>query len=85
MKPVNQERFEHLRNLTPLEAIQAMLEGDFGIGDQSAIAEAIRKDARIKLSDEEIINFLRQALLEEDCNAQKCWDELLLRSPQNTV
>ncbi len=85
MKPVNQERFEHLRSLAPLEAIQAMLEGDFGIGDQSAIAEAIRKDTRIELSDEAIIDFLRQALLEEHCNAQKCLDELLRRGPQNTV
>lgn len=75
----NRERFEHLRSLTPLEAIKAMLEGDFGIGDQPAIAEAIRKDKRIKISDDEIISFLREALLEGD-TPQKCFDELLMRS-----
>jgi hypothetical protein len=79
-KAVNQERFEHLRSLTPLEAIRAMLEGDFGIGDEPAIAEAIRKDKRIKLSNDEVIDLLRQALQEDDCNAQKCLDKLLMGS-----
>lgn len=79
-KAVNRERFEHLRSLTPLEAIKAMLEGDFGIGDEPAIAEAICKDKRIRLSTDHVIDFLRQALQEDDCTAQKCLDKLLMGS-----
>jgi hypothetical protein len=80
MKPLNQERFEHLRRLTPLEAIKAMLEGEFGIGDEPAIAEAIRKDKRITLSDDAIVDFLSEAMLQDDCGAQKCMNELVMRS-----
>jgi hypothetical protein len=80
LKCLNQERFEHLRSLAPPEAIKAMLAGEFGLGDESAIVEAIRKDKRITLSDNEILDFLRDAMMEDDCDAQQCLDELVLRS-----
>ena len=72
-------RFEQLRNLSPVEAARAWLEGDFGIGDEPAMIEAIRKDKRIKLSDDEIIDFFTEAM-EDDWDAQHCLDELASRS-----
>ena len=47
----NQERFEALRALTPIDAVQAWLDGDFGIEDQPALIAAIRKDPRVSLSE----------------------------------
>jgi hypothetical protein len=59
---MDKERFEQLRNLSPVEAARAWLDGDFGIGDEPALIEAIRKDKRIKLSDDEIIDFFTEAM-----------------------
>ena len=72
-------RFEQLRNLSPVEAARAWLDGDFGVGDEPALIEAIRRDNRIKLSDDEIIDFFAEAM-EDDCDAQRCLDELASRS-----
>ena len=77
IQPINPERFERLRSLTPLEAVKAMLGGDFGIGDEAAILEAIRKDSRITLSDEEILAFLNKTLIEHGEDAQNCFDKLV--------
>ncbi len=35
-QPQNKERFERLRALTPMAAVRAWLDGDFGIGDEPA-------------------------------------------------
>ena len=71
-------RFERLRSLSPVEAARAWLDGDFGIGDEPAMIEAIRKDKRIKLSDDEISDFFAEAM-EDDWDAQHCLDELASR------
>src|SRR5665213_1465411 len=47
MKAQNEERFERLRALAPIEAVQAWLDGDFGVDDEPAMISAIRKDPRI--------------------------------------
>lgn len=73
------ERFQRLRQLTPVEAAKAWLSGEFGICDEAAMIEAIRKDARITLSDAEIRDFFFKALGEEDTDAQRCLDELASR------
>jgi hypothetical protein len=73
------ERFQHLRQLTPIEAAKAWLSGDFGIYDEPAMIEAIRKDPRIKGSDQEITEFFFRALAEEACDPQRCLDELASR------
>jgi len=72
-------RFERLRSLSPVEAAKAWLDGDFGIGDEPALIEAIRKDKRIKLPDDAIIDFFAEAM-EDDWDAQHCLDELASRS-----
>ena len=75
MQPQNKERFDKLRSLTPVEAIQAFLDGDFGIGDEPAIIAAIRKDERVALSDDEIINSIFDAM-EKNLNASECFERL---------
>jgi len=44
MQLKNKERFEKLQTLAPVDAIQAWLDGDFGIGDEPAMIAAIHKD-----------------------------------------
>ena len=68
----NQNRFEKLRTLSPVEAVKAWLDGDFGVDDEAALISAIRKDSRITRSDDEIIDFMADALMEENAEAQKC-------------
>lgn len=72
----NDERFQRLRSLTAVEAATAWLEGDFGIEDDAAMVEAIRKDRRIKVTDERILNFFTEALARGERNAPHCLDVL---------
>jgi len=72
----NQKRSEKLRALSPVEAVKAWLDGDFGFDEEPALIEAIRKDRRITRSDDEIIDFMADALMEENSDAQKCLDLL---------
>jgi len=48
--------------LSPLEAIQAWLNGSFGFGDDPAMIEAILKDPRIDLSAQEISDAIGEAV-----------------------
>ena len=76
---MDKQRFERLRSLSPVEAARAWLDGDFGMDEEPALIEAIRKDTRIKLSDDAIIDFFVEAM-EGDWDAQHCLDELASRS-----
>lgn len=71
----DQQRMEALKKLSPLEAIQAWIDGDFGIDEESALCEAIRQDPRIKLSDEEISDVIFDAML-DDSNPAVCLERL---------
>lgn len=73
---IDQKRFASLKKLSPVEAVKAWLEGSFGIGDEAALIEAIRKDNRITRSDNAIIDFMADAMLEESSEAQQCLDRL---------
>lgn len=75
MQPQNRKRFERLRALSPVDAVQAWLDGDFGIGDEAAMIEAIRKDRRVTLSDDEIIDTVIDAMGEE-VDAATCLERL---------
>jgi hypothetical protein len=70
------ERFERLKRLTPLEATRAWLEGDFDLDDEPALIEALRKDKRISLSDDKIIDLFAEAIMEEDVDAQEFLERL---------
>ncbi len=73
----NPKRFEALKKLTPVAAVKVWMEGDFGIGDEAALIEAIRTDKRITRSDDEIIDFMADVLMEEEASdAQQCLDRL---------
>ncbi len=67
----NQQRMETLQQLSPLEAVQAWLDGDFGMDEEPALIFAIRKDPRVTLSDEEIEEIVLDAMA-EDCDAETC-------------
>jgi hypothetical protein len=55
------ERHARILKMTPLEAARTMLRYDFGIGDESALGYAIRKDPRITLDDDALFDLLEDA------------------------
>lgn len=71
----NLERFERLRQLTPIEAARAWLEGDFGLGDEPALIEALRKDKGITATDDKIIDIFLDAM-EENVSAEEVLERL---------
>ena len=58
----NVERHARLAQLEPLEAVRALFAGDFGIGEESALCFAIRRDARVALSDDALVDRAFDAL-----------------------
>ena len=74
-QPQNIERFERLRALSPIDAVRAWLEGEFGIGDEPAIIEAIRRDTRVTLSDDAITDVMCDAM-DEELDAFACLERL---------
>ena len=71
----NQQRMETLKKLPPLEAVQAWLDGDFGMNEESALCYAIRKDARITLSDDDICEVIFEAM-DDGWDATACLERL---------
>lgn len=71
----NLERMKRLQQLSPLEAVRAYLNGEFGLGEESALCSAIRKDSRIALSDEEITDAIIEAM-GNDSDAETCLERL---------
>ena len=71
----DEQRMEILRKLPPLKAVQAWLNGDFGLDEESALCEAIREDARIKLSDDDIAETIFEAM-DDGCDASACLERL---------
>jgi len=75
MEAQNKERFERLRALAPIDALKAWLDGDFGIDDEPAMISAIRKDPRVSLSDDQIIDAVCDAM-DEGLDASACLERL---------
>jgi hypothetical protein len=73
--PTNNERFEKLKTLTPIAAVQAWLNGSFGIGDEPALIYSIRKDARVLLSDDEITDIICNAI-DDGLDANACLERI---------
>jgi hypothetical protein len=67
----NLQRMENLKKLSPLEAVQVWLDGGFGIDEEPALIFAIRKDSRITLSDDDIIEVIIDAM-DSNCDAAAC-------------
>src|SRR6476661_8152673 len=75
MSTVLQQRFESLRKLAPREAVQAWLNGEFGIDDEPALIEALRRDPRVIGSDDQIIDTFCNAMV-EGWDAQRTFERL---------
>ena len=75
MQPLDKKRFETLSALSPVDAVRAWLDGDFGMGDEPALISAIRKDARIKISDDEIEDAIMDAM-DDGTDAEACLKRL---------
>jgi len=80
MDAQNKERFERLRSLAPIDVVQAWLDGDFGIDDEPAMISAIRKDPRVSLSDDEIIDAVCDGM-DEGLDAAACLERLAESRP----
>ncbi|HZM01671.1 MAG TPA: hypothetical protein VFC44_01495 [Candidatus Saccharimonadales bacterium] len=75
MDTQNKERFERLRALAPIDAVQAWLDGDFGIDDEPSMISAVRKDPRVSLSDDDIIDAIGGPM-DEGLDAPACLERL---------
>lgn len=75
MNDQDKQRSENLRSLAPLDAIQAWMDGGFGLGDESAMIEAIRKDKRVSFTDEEIEDIVFEAM-DDGLDAPACLELL---------
>jgi len=71
----DRQRFESLRKLAPREAVQAWLNGEFGIDDEPALIEALRRDPRVIGSDDQIIDTFCNAMV-EGWDAQRTFERL---------
>jgi len=71
----NQQRMDALKKLAPLDAVQAWLDGDFGMDEEPALCAAIRKESRITLSDDDISDIIFEAM-DDDCDAATCLERL---------
>jgi hypothetical protein len=76
MQPQNKQRFEKLSKLTPVDAVSAWLDGDFGMGDETALISALRQDKRITISDDEIEDIIMDAM-DEELDAESCLQRLV--------
>ncbi len=72
---VNQERFDRLRKLNPLQAVQAWINGDFGMDEEPALIEAFRKNPLIRWSDDEICDIM-MAAMDEELTASQAFERL---------
>lgn len=64
-----------LRLLAPIDAVQAWLDGDFGMGDEPAMIAAIRMDTRVVMSDDGIVDVICNAM-SEGLDASTCLEQL---------
>lgn len=85
--PTDKARYERLRQLTPVEAVRAWIAGSFGIGDESALVEAIRKDRRVTLSESKIsgrmiewMEAAEEGELNPETDAADCLEKLAKKS-----
>ena len=76
---LNKQHLELLQELAPIDALEVWVAGDFGIGDEPTLIGAIRKDERILLSDDAIVEVVCDAM-DEGLDAQECIERLITLS-----
>lgn len=77
----NQKRMERFRRLRPIKAVQAWLDGAFGINEEWALCISIRREPGVTLSDEEITNVMVKAW-DEELDAAACLERMVARSQE---
>ena len=75
MPSARRQRYERILALTPIQAVEAWLTGNFGLGDEPALLQAIRKDPRVVLDDEMMIGAIAAAM-DEGMTPEECLDVL---------
>lgn len=76
MKSERSERFDRLKNLSPLQAIQTLLGEGCGRGEERYLVAAILRDRRIELDDDEISYVIHDAR-QHGIDAPAVFDRLL--------
>ncbi|HWH68647.1 MAG TPA: hypothetical protein VNT26_04645 [Candidatus Sulfotelmatobacter sp.] len=71
----NKEQAKSVKDLTPLEAVEAWLDGKAGTEEEEALLQAIHKDDLITLTDEEILESVFEAM-EQGLNPEQCLERL---------
>ncbi len=74
-EPQDKARYERLQGLAPLAAVQAWLDGDFGIGDEPVLLTALRRDPWITASADALMDTLCDAM-DEQQDAATCLERL---------
>jgi hypothetical protein len=69
------QHFESLKALAPVDAVRFCLNGDFGLSDEAALIAAIRKDKRVTLCDDELMDAIVEAM-EDGLDAPACLERL---------
>ena len=75
---IENKRYERLRKLSPLKAIQAWMDGDFSINEEKALLDAVRTGTNTKLSDNEVADLIWESIDFED-DAQTCLSKIRAR------
>mgnify|MGYP003335833966 CR=1 FL=1 len=71
------DRFDSLKDLSPVEAIRTWLCDNCTHGERGYLVAAIQRDRRIELDDDEIA-YVIEAALEEGIDATTAFDRLLI-------
>lgn len=64
-----------LEQLNPIDAVKTWLDCDFCMGDEPHLITAIRKDSRIVISDDSIIDVICDAM-DENLSPEGCLEAL---------
>lgn len=67
----NPDTDDPLRALSPFDALDAWLTGDFTIGDEPTLLEAIRRDTRVRGPDAAVVKAVMRAM-DEQLDAAAC-------------
>jgi hypothetical protein len=70
------QKYERLRQLSADEAIRCYLGGAFTIGEDAALAEAVRKGMSLPLKDDDVEEVLADCLSDE-VSVEECRKRLL--------
>ena len=75
----DKKRFEELRQKPPEVAISIWLQGEFTIGEEPALLEAIRDGLSLRLDDGEITEIICDCM-DDDLSAPQCKERLFKAS-----